>query len=145
MEPEATAEYFDDDFDESLPIREEWEERLYRFLACPQAAPSPAQFGILAGAVARACAAGLRLPPFRVAWVAAPLDGPRGATTRHGDRSITVTLNANLWSDEDLARTVIHEMVHVADYGAGRALSRDDMEERADRFAAAMILTGVAG
>lgn len=120
-------------------------------VACPPVDPSPGQVRIVERAIAQARAAGLNVP----ASSATPQwrDRPRDRDRRPGDPLITdgcvrtledgriaMYLDANLWPDE-LERVALHEIQHIHDTASGlwRNLSREEMEERADTFAASMM------
>jgi hypothetical protein len=112
----------------------------HRLTACHAVEPLPAQERILQDAVARARAAGLKLPRrLYVSWVDKRDEDVTNGTTWHVAAGVVrIYLNANL-HPESLRHLIYHELKHASDFAWGYQLTRLQLEERATGFAARMM------
>ena len=107
---------------------------------CRVVAP-PVLTWLFVEAMEKARALGLEVPPparWRLVWHdAPPFRLQDGLTVRRAsDGFITLHLNANM-PPQSFLRVVYHELAHLADYHRfGGSLSNQELERRAERFAA---------
>jgi hypothetical protein len=128
------SDYHDDIFAEAVACS-----TASGLIASRPATPLRAQVRIFQGALARAKAAGLRLPErFHLLWMEGHDRIAPGAASRDANGSITVYLSVNAMP-YDLERTSLHELQHLADYVSGYDWSQVEMEMRATEFAARMM------
>ena len=110
-----------------------------QLMLCPPAVPLPRQAEIVTEAIAAARAAGLALPPtIAIAWREGRANMSGCAVRDASSGACTIVFNVNVWPDT-LQALAFHELQHLDDFCAGRALSRLDLEKRAIGFAAKMM------
>jgi hypothetical protein len=107
--------------------------------ACPPAEPTYEHRQLLEECVQRARAAGLRLPRCRVRWVHGREDIVTGATRSMDDNGeVQIALSVYV-SQRVLALTIFHELKHASDFASEIRYSREELEVRAEAFAAQMM------
>src|SRR5262249_51458195 len=85
---------------------------------------------------------GLRVPPLTVRFVTAPPGYPAGSTTRDARGRIEIRRDAPPPAAGPVA-AARHELVHAADFAAGRPFDRWFWEQRAERYCAERLVDDV--
>src|SRR5690348_2006341 len=104
-----------------------------QLIACAPTRPSVLHVRALRRAIDLARAHRLGWPRFKVCWRAGTPDLAAGAVERDADGAFTMYLST-LRTPEQVMRTALHELKHVADLHAGLPLSREALEQRAMLF-----------
>ncbi|MGD9906432.1 MAG: hypothetical protein AB7U83_23435 [Vicinamibacterales bacterium] len=109
--------------------------------AAPPVRPTPRQAAVVEMALVAVRERRVRLPAqVEIRWCAR-LGAIRGCATREGDRFAIYLNVAALPHRRALFEVAVHELAHVSDFytGKARTTSREDLEHRAQAFAARVV------